>query len=528
MIQRGARFQRLGEWLRRVLLVAIIAATCAGHSLAQSFADEAATLMAEPEFPQASWGILIVDLDTGATLYELNPDKLFVPASTTKLFTVAAALDVLGPDYRFRTPVVARGEIGADGVLKGDLILVASGDLTMGGRTDVAGRIEFANADHTYAGFSPGAALTAADPLAGLKEIARQIKTSGIKQIDGDVLIDDRLFESADSSGSGPEHCSPIVVNDNLIDVTIRPTEPGKLAEVTWRPECTALIVDARVMTVEAGAKAEIKIEAPDERALLIRGRIAAGDEPALRPFEVRSPVNFARRLLIDALQAEGIAVEASIVTDNRAAALPPSADVAQLKQVAVLESPPFAENARLILKVSHNLHASTLPLLMAAKYGERTLAAGLKLERESLARTGVEVGTISFGGGAGGTRGDFVTPRAAVNLLIAMSKRGDAGIYRDALPILGVDGTLVTAVEKDSPARGKIVGKTGTFVWENGLNEGLLLTSKALAGYGETASGKRVAFAFFVNNVHLSEKITPTYVGKKLGRLCELMYGGF
>jgi D-alanyl-D-alanine carboxypeptidase/D-alanyl-D-alanine-endopeptidase (penicillin-binding protein 4) len=520
----------MGWWARKLVLGLILATVClanASKTSAQTFAEEAAKLMAEPEFPQASWGILIANLDTGETLYELNADKLFVPASTTKLFSVAAALETLGADYRFRTPVYARGEIDANGILKGDLILVASGDLTMGGRTDVSGRIEFSNADHTYAGFSPGAALTSADPVGGLKEIARQIKASGVKQVDGNVLIDDRLFEAAPSSGSGPEHCSPIVINDNLIDVTIKPTKPGKLAEVTWRPECSALVVDARVMTVEASEKTDIKIETPDDRALLVRGRIAADAEPALRPIEVRSATNFARRLLIDALQAEGVAVEASTVAENRAADLPAADTYAQAKHVALLESPPFSENARLILKVSHNLHASTLPLLMAAKNGQRTLAEGLKLEREALAKLGVEVGTISFGGGAGGTRGDYVTPRAAVALLTAMSKRPDAQIYRDALPILGVDGTLVSAVEKESAARGKIVGKTGTFVWENGLNGSLLLTSKAAAGYGETAKGTKVAFAFFVNNVHLTEKVTPTYIGKKLGRLCELMYEG-
>ncbi len=511
--------------------LAVVAALAAGmlrSAAAQSFADEVANLIAEPTFKEATWGLLVVDLASGETLYELNPDKLFVPASTTKLFSVAAALDVLGADYRFRTPVHVRGDIDAEGVLHGDLIMVASGDLTMGGRTDVSGRIVFADADHTYAGFSPGVELTAPDPLGGLKEISRQVKQAGVKSVDGDVLIDDRLFEAAESSGSGPEHCSPIVLNDNLIDVIITPGKVGGLAEVKWRPECSALAVDARVLTVDADKETELKIELLDERGLLVRGRIAAGDKKTLQPIEVKSPANFVRRLLIDALQSEGIPIEASAVTENRLDALPASDGYASMRQVAMLESPPFAENACLILKVSHNLHASTLPLLMAAKHGQRTLDAGLKLEKESLARTGVDVNTISFGGGAGGTRADYITPRATVNLLQAMSKRSDAAAYRDALPILGVDGTLHSSVEADSPARGKIQAKSGTLVWHNGLTDRQLLTSKALAGYGETAAGKQVAFAVFVNNVHLHDEITPTYVGKKLGRICELLHAGF
>lgn len=513
---------------RRLVAVAAVAAGVGASARAQSFAEETAKLIAEPTFKESVWGLLIVDMASGEPLYELNPDKLFVPASTTKLFSVAAALEVLGADYRFRTPVHARGEIDADGVLRGDLILVASGDLTLGGRTDVSGRIVFSDADHTYAGFSPGVELTAPDPLGGLKEIARQVRQAGVKSIDGDVFIDDRLFEAAKSSGSGPEHCSPIVVNDNLIDVTIEPGALGGLAEVKWRPECSALAVDARVLTVDADKETELKIELLDERGLLVRGRIAVDEKKTLQPVEVKSPANFVRRLLIDALQSEGIPVEASAVTENRSDALPSPDGYATLRQVAMLESPPFSENARLILKVSHNLHASTLPLLMAAKHGQRTLGAGLKLEKESLARTGVDVNTISFGGGAGGTRADYITPRAAVNLLAAMSKRGDAGAFRSALPILGVDGTLHSSVDADSPARGKFQAKSGTLVWHNGLNDRQLLTSKALAGYGETASGKQIAFAVFVNNVHLHDDITPTQIGKKLGRICELMYAGF
>ena len=513
--------------MRFFVVVAALASAHAGTTAAQALSNEIAKFIAQPLYKESSWGLLVVDLDSGETLYELNPDKLFVPASTTKLFSVAAALEVLGADHRFHTPVYARGEIDAEGKLQGDLILAASGDLTLGGRTDAAGRIAFADADHTYAGFSPGAKVTESDPLAGLKAIAQQVKQAGIHEIDGDVLIDDRLFEEADSSGSGPDRCSPIVVNDNVIDVTVEPGKVGELAKVTCRPECSAVVVDARVLTVDADQETELKIELLDERGLLVRGRIAADEPAALRPIEVKSPEDFARRLLIDALQEAGIAVDASAVSCNCDDALPDVADYAQLKQVAQLESPPFSENARLILKVSHNLHASTLPLLMAAKQGQRTLDEGLKIEREALTRIGVDVDTISFGGGAGGTRADFVTPRAAVNLLRAMSQRPEASIYRDALPILGVDGTLHSAVEPESPARAKFQAKTGTLVWQNGLNDRQLLTSKALAGYGETASGRKIAVAIFVNNVHLRDEITPTYVGKHLGKLCELIHAG-
>src|SRR5262245_55293383 len=103
-----------------------------------------------PEYRHAHWGILVVDSQTGQTIYSCNPDHLFFPASTTKLYSCATALTALGPDYKFETPVYRRGQL-KDGRLMGDLILIAHGDLTLGGRTDPAGHLAFKDHDHTYA-----------------------------------------------------------------------------------------------------------------------------------------------------------------------------------------------------------------------------------------------------------------------------------------------------------------------------------------------------------------------------------------
>src|SRR5262249_29776477 len=140
------------------------------------------------------------------------------PASVTKLFSVAAALVALGVDYCFETPVYRRGELLGTR-LRGDLILVASGDVTMGGRTDGKGHLAFKDNDHTYANYIFGKAeVTDTDPLAGLKELAKQVKDAGIDYVQGDVLVDDRLFERSPSTGSGPTIVSPIVINDNVVD----------------------------------------------------------------------------------------------------------------------------------------------------------------------------------------------------------------------------------------------------------------------------------------------------------------------
>src|SRR6185312_8628782 len=157
-----------------------------------------------PDYKHASFGILVVDGKTGETVYRRNPDTMMAPASVTKLFTCAAAIIALGPDYRFTTPVYARGA-PMQGTLRGDLILVASGDLTMGGRTDNNGKTRF----------------TDTDPLAGLDALAKQVKAAGIERLDGEVLIDDRLFARSRGSGSGPSVVTPILINDNVVDIIV-------------------------------------------------------------------------------------------------------------------------------------------------------------------------------------------------------------------------------------------------------------------------------------------------------------------
>ncbi|TMQ32063.1 MAG: hypothetical protein E6K70_20605 [Planctomycetota bacterium] len=173
-----------------------------------------------PTYKQAHWGIVVVDSQTGDTLYAHNADHLFFPASTTKLYSCSAALAALGPDYKFETPVYRRGDLKKDR-LQGDLILVAQGDLTMGGRTDAHGHMAFKDHDHTYANGNTNSELTATEPLTGLKDLARQVAAAGIRQVQGDVLVDDRLFEKARGTGSGPDYLSPMIVNDNVVDVLI-------------------------------------------------------------------------------------------------------------------------------------------------------------------------------------------------------------------------------------------------------------------------------------------------------------------
>ncbi|HJT78689.1 MAG TPA: D-alanyl-D-alanine carboxypeptidase/D-alanyl-D-alanine-endopeptidase, partial [Gemmataceae bacterium] len=373
-----------------------------------------------PDYREAHWGILVADAEDGRTLYAHDAERLFAPASTTKLYSCAAALDTFGADYRFETPVYRRGPV-TKGVLRGDLILVASGDLTLGGRTLPDGTMAFTDHDHIYASGDTHTQLTPTDPLAGLKDLARQVAKAGIRRVDGEVLVDDRLFARARGSGSGPDVLSPVLVNDNVLDLTVSPgAKAGAAAAVRVRPETSFIQIDAQVTTAAEGTAARLDLEPVGHERYKLRGQVPAGGKPRVVICPVEDPAGFARALFIECLRREGVAVEASPLQGPQAQ-LPDRDAYVVMTRVARLTSPPLSEAIKVTLKVSHNLYASTMPLLIAAKHGKRTLADGMRLERKALARMGVDVGTVSFGGGAGGANADAVTPRATVQLLRAM-----------------------------------------------------------------------------------------------------------
>lgn len=499
-----------------------------GPEIPKGLAGRISAVLTSPGYEHARWGLLVVDQDSGDVVYQHNPDSLMRPASVTKLFSSAAAMVELGAEHRFVTPVVHTGQIDGSGRLHGDLILVAQGDLSLGGRTAPDGSLLFEDHDHSYAGFSGRASLVSADPLAGLDHLARDVASAGVKSIAGDVLIDDRLFEPAESTGSGPRKVTPIVINDNLIDVVVTAAaKAGAPASVRLVPETAYASADVRVETTDSGQPAHVEVRTVGPRRFTVRGHVPTGGHPFVQIHEVEDPASFARALFIECLRKRGVNVAASPLGSNNRSGLPSREEVGTLPKLTQYTSPPLREYLRVILKVSQNLHASTLPLLLAAHHNERTLSEGLRLEGKVLKRLGVDLGTISFGGGAGGARSDLVTPRATVALLRAMARRDDFAAFEAALPILGRDGTLAHSVAPESPARGHVRAKTGTYVVDNALTGEHVLTSKALAGYLETAEGRHLVFAFFLNDLPIAGDSTAAAdaAGRFMGRLCEAFY---
>ncbi|GAA1992722.1 D-alanyl-D-alanine carboxypeptidase/D-alanyl-D-alanine-endopeptidase [Kitasatospora viridis] len=484
-------------------------------------------LMSTAPWSSGRWGLQVADLQTGQVVQSKGADSQFMTGSTAKTFAVGAALDVLGDDHRFRTPVVHSGTISADGRLSGDLILVGSGDLTLGGRTTASGGLDVPDFDHYDANAVPGmATVTEEDPLAGVDELARQVAASGVRQVDGDVVIDNRLWDPV-SIGGVP--VTPTIVNDNLIDVLIMPGAPGEPAKVDWRPKTAAFGVDAQVTTTPAGSKPAVTTESVSPGHIRVRGSVPADVKaPFVTTYQVPDPAAFARTVLIEALARNGVSVSAPSLGANPDSRLPPSTEVSSLPVSATYTSPPFKEYAKLINKVSHNLGANLLPPLMAAHNGQRTYADGMKIEEEFLAHSGVDPNSVSLVD-AQGLPGDKATPTAQVALLRHLARQDDFDVFYDSMPSMGVDGSLADVIERTDPAAGHIRAKTGTLV--SSYQGKLALGTKALAGYIDAKDGRRYAFAIYVNDIPVpSDSVSDAIdlalkANKQLGAMAASIY---
>jgi serine-type D-Ala-D-Ala carboxypeptidase/endopeptidase (penicillin-binding protein 4) len=469
-----------------------------------------AEIMNSKLYRYGEWGYLEVDPSDGRTVRSLGPaDRLYIPGSSTKLFTVSAALDDLGFDHHFKTPVYAQGEVKND-TLSGDLVLVASGDLTMGGRTAPNGTVSYTNIDHTYANDVPGATLTPENPLAGLDEIAEQVHKSGINLVDGDVIIDSRLFDLSPESSVNAFSFNapnlnpmprPITINDNLIDVEVAPGKVGEAPKVVkWRPQVAPYHLEMQAKTVAAGKPTTLSVSPQTDGPVVVSGNIAADAGTQLRVAAVDDPAAFARTALIEALERAGVSVSASPTGRNPSSKLPKKGSYKADDQVAVYESPPFSEYAKLILKVSHNYGANLNVCLMAVKAGSTDCNDGFPEMKSFFEKAGVDTDQVALADGRGGNPTDRFTPKAATDLLGYWLKQPQAKTFREMLPELGVNGSLATDCE-DCPAKGKVFAKPGTVALPDYVNQNLL-DNESLGGYLEARPGRYHVFYLVVNGV--------------------------
>lgn len=441
-------------------------------------------VMKKPRYTKSTWNLLVVDVESGETVYELNPDQKALTGSVRKLFSVGLALTQLGPDHRFTTPVYRQGTVDDKGVLTGDLILAAAGDLTLGGRLNDDGTIAFTDFDHNDANNLGTAILPPQDPLHGLDSLARQVRATGITTVSGQIAIDDRLFDSVRVPNQ-KLLITPIMVNENMVDVTITPAQVGQPAAVTWRPETGAFHVAGEVTTAAEGTpstvslsgNAQVTCVGTADCAGTIEGTIPVDYEAPLsaRPesvqtFRIEDPAAFARIAFIEALERAGVTVKTSSALTNPTGALPAADSYAPESRVAEFISPPYSEYVKLILKVSLNLGANLSLMLFGLARGQRTIADALAVERQTLVRRmGIKGDAFNFPTNGSGSPDSQATARATVQMLAEMGKSAVGSVYKAGLPVLGVDGSLahsgVTML-----AKGHVFAKTGTTLDETWL----------------------------------------------------------
>ncbi len=496
-----------------------------------SLEDRIRKVMDRPEFAHANFGIEFYSLDTGKVIYALNPDKLFVPASTTKLLTEGTILAKLGADYRFHTRIYRTGPLDKKGRLKGDLILVASGDPNLSGRIQADGTLAFVDEDHSY-----GGPAVSGDPLTVVKKLAKYVAAKGIRKIEGRVLVDTSLLPDSGREGGTNVFLSSIIINDNLIDLIAKPgAKPGEPATLESSPQTSYAKFMNRLLTTAAGAKQAMDdpeiLSNPDGTIVVtLTGSLPAGANPVTFPFAVPSPTKFAETVLREALTAAGIEIK----TKTKTHATPP--DFSALTRlykdenlVAEHISLPLAEEVKLTLKVSQNLHANIGPYLLGALVGKNSkdsLAAGFEVERHFLQEAKLDLSGASQGDGEGGDWADLFSPDFMVQYLTYWATRPDYPVFFKALPILGKDGTLAK-IQVNSPGAGSVHAKTGTFGIEDKLNAKLMLTGKGLAGYVITKSGQKLAFAAYVNHVSLppDPEAAQQVAGEALGKIAAAAY---
>lgn len=437
----------------------------------------------QPRFATASWGISVISLDTGRTLYTHQADQLFQLASTAKLFTAALTLSELGADSRIATRLLA-GESLHNGQLQGPLILYGMGDPTLG---------------------ADAATLNWADQL------AMQLADRGVKTVHGDVIADDSFFASP-SMGSGWEAvdlqswfavpASALSVQDNQVDVTVSPGRAeGEPAVLAFDPPDALPAVINQLTTSAPHSRNDINLyRAPGASTLNAFGNIAARAPAQSYKLAVPDPALLAGTQLLQALARHGIHVEGKL----QALHWPQSS--ASLREgmstVAEVLSPSIGQILQLGLKRSQNLYMQNLLLLAGTKAQAdamqdpapptgfvTTEAWGIRAMRQLLDRIGIPSSASMIEEGTGLSRRNLATPNAMSRLLGFLATQPYAATLHDMLPIAGIDGTLQWRM-RNTPASNNVHAKTGS-----------MSQVHALAGYVTSAAGEHLAFAIILNN---------------------------
>lgn len=451
------------------------------------------SILRKATYQRADWGVDIRSVEDDATLYGHNQDKAFPPASNAKLFTTAAALDRLGPDFRFRTRVTYEGSLGPERRLLGDLVLVGRGD------PDLSDNI-----------------TESAGYFVHLDRMVEKVKEAGIDVIEGDIIGDDSFFTYApygegwtisDLSRDYGAPISALSFTNNLITLSVQPGRKiGQPVHAYVYPSESLLTVNNKAKTVRRGRTGRIQwAKSPGTDRVSLRGQLPVNGAAKSQYFLVQDPALYTARLLRERLVKGGVKVTGTARARHSGDDVPRRA--AHL--LYVHESLPLLEVIGYTNKKSQNLYAEILLRTLGAEIkGVGSDEAGLEVVYEFLAEAGVDRSMADLYDGSGLSRRNMISPRAETLLLRHMATKPYFGLFLDSLAVSGLDGTLRGRMIQ-APGFQRVFGKTGT-----------LQNVTTLGGYVRTESGKLLAFSILINNHQFSQ----TTARRAIDQICNTL----
>ena len=468
-----------GRWVFALVALVSCSATDLEHRID-------ALVESSPAAQQAFVGIHVVDASSGVTLYKRNEDRLFLPASNVKLLTTALVLDRLGSDYRMKTRVLRDDS--------GNLILLGAGDPSLGGRTTPVRR--------------NGVLPRSADVLEAL---ADQIVASGITEVEGDIVGDDRAFvwdpypaswTHDDTLRDFGAPVSALALNENTVGISIAAgVQGGDPARLTVSPPFEYFTIDNRIVTVPRRGTTKIAlVRAGSTRQWRLEGSIALGDS-VTEYLPVDDPALFAASTLFDSLTRRGVAIRGVPKAHHRNEG--EAYQVPAGSEIAAHVSPPLSEILKAMDKASINLYAEILLREVGReKRNNGSTGAGLAEMVAYLREIGAASSDLRIDDGSGLSRNDLLSPRLLTQVLVDQHrKHGEA--FVELLPGGGEEGTLDRRLCCISEERG-VHAKTGT-----------LARALALSGYAESKRNGRLAFAILVNDFSSSASEVRAWIDK-------------
>ena len=429
-----------------------------------------------PQFQRSRWGMLIQTLGSESTLYALNAQRYFTPASNVKLLTTAAALRQLGSQFRIRTSVYGTG---------------TSPNLTS---LRVVGR---------------GDPSLTTDQL---KDLAQQLKRQGVRRI-SQLIVEDSYFSEA---GINPTwewedihyyyavSVNSLILNENAVILKLLPQQLGQPVQLNWSDPIAARQwrVENQTITAPEGTPYGVKINGVLGQSVLeIKGELAIDSEPDIWGLAVVDPGNYFLESFRRILLAEGIIVTQGLVINS-------SQETELGSELAAVESPPLAILVKKTNQESNNLFAQALLQILGSKSEVET---GVDPVKQTLTELGVEPESYILADGSGLSRHNSVSPAALVQTLRLMAQTPQANIYRESLAVAGVSGTLEKRFT-DTFVQGNLQAKTGTL---SGVS--------ALSGYLDIPGYQTLVFSIIVNHSDQSATIQREAIDEIVLRLRSL-----